>query len=178
MHANRTALAALLSIGLAVVPSAAAAQTADTEPAAVSYWTATETVGPRFVPPGAEVEFFDWGYRNTMGLTYDIEADDPRAAGTVSIVFVFDQPRGGSMGRGTGIARLVNEGGTFEGPLHVVYYPDGSEFRMALMEGHGGYEGLAYSMTNYISPTGEEQSQGLIWEGEPPPVPAVDMLPD
>ena len=36
----------------------------------------------------------------------------------------------------------LNEGGSFEGPVNVVYYPDGSEFRMALMEGKGGYEGL------------------------------------
>ncbi len=82
------------------------------------------------------------------------------------------------VGRGTGLVRLVNEGGTFEGPLYVVCYPDGSELRMALMEGQDGYEGLTSTMTNFLSPSGEGQPQGLIWEGEAPPLPDADALPE
>jgi len=49
---------------------------------------------------------------------------------------------------------------------------------MALMEGKGGYEGLSYSMTNLIDPVGRGQPQGLIWEGDMPPLPDAELLPD
>ena len=81
------------------------------------------------------------------------------------------------MGHGTGVSRLVNEGGSFEGIVHAVSYPNGSEFRMGLMEGQDGYEGLTLTMTDFIDPSGEGQPQGLIWEGEAPPLPDADVLP-
>ena len=52
MRTNRTTLAAVLSIALAVVPGAVAAQSADEQLATPSYWTATQTEGPNFVVPG------------------------------------------------------------------------------------------------------------------------------
>jgi len=177
MRTNRTTLAALLSISLAVVPCAAAAQATDEAPATPSHWTGTNTQGLNFTVPDVYVEFFDWGYRSPMGLTFTQEADDPRAAGEVKMVYYYDLALGSSMGRGTGLARLVNDGGAFQGPVHVVYYPDGSEFRMSLMEGQDGYEGLALVMTDVISPSGEANTQGLIWEGQAP-VPDADLLPE
>ena len=49
---------------------------------------------------------------------------------------------------------------------------------MALMEGQDGYEGLTLTMTDFVSPSGEEQAQGLIWEGEAPPLLDADALPE
>lgn len=180
MRTKRTMLSAILSIALAVVPIAVAAQATDEELATPSHWTGTNTQLPNWIPPGAEIEFFPWGYRNTAGLTFNIEADDPRAAGEVNMVYVYDISDGEYvMGRGTGIARLVNDGGTFEGPVYVIDYPDGSEFRMSLMDGQDGYEGLALSMTDFISPgSAAGHPQGLIWEGEAPPIPDPDALPE
>ena len=178
MRTNRTVLAGVLTLALAIVPTVAAAQTGDEEPSTPSYWTSTYTQGPRFAVPDGEVGYDVWGYRTTMGLTYTAEADDPRASGDISIVFVHDWSTKAELGRGLGLSRLVNEGGSFEGPINVVYYPDGSEFRMALMEGQGGYEGLSYTMTNHLDPSGNGQTQGLIWEGDLPELPNVDMLPE
>lgn len=177
MRTNRTVLAGVLALTLTAVPGVVAAQI-DVEQSAPSHWTAVETRGPSFGVPDAGIEFFDWGYRTTSGITFKSESDDPRASGDIAMVYVMDWSDEYGLGRGTGLARLVNQGGSFEGPVHVVYYPDGSEFRMALMAGRDGYEGLTYTMTNFLDPSGNGQSQGLIWEGEAPALPDADMLPE
>ena len=82
------------------------------------------------------------------------------------------------MSRGTAIARLVNEGGSWLGPVYWTYYPDSSEFFMAMMDGQDGYDGLTLTMTRVISPTGEEHCQGLIWEGDPPALLDTGSLPE
>ena len=112
-------------------------------------------------------------------MTYTSDADDPRASGDVTVALVWDYTglSATDMGHGTGISRLVNDGGSFEGTVHAIAYPDGSEFRMALMDGQGGYEGLTMTMTQAISPSGEGPAQGLIWEGEAPLLPDADALP-
>lgn len=177
MRTNRTTLAAMLSIALAVVPGAVAVQSADEQPATASHWTGTDTEGQGFPVPDGETGYFDWGYRTTVGKTYTVEADDPRAAGVVSVALVIDFADNG-ISRGVGPGRLVNEGGSWEGTVHFFGYPDGSMVRMALMDGQDGYAGLSYSMTNFISPSGEEQAQGLIWEGDVPQLSAADALPE
>lgn len=178
MRTDRATLTGVLALTFAVLPAVAAAQTVDEESSAPSHWTAVETSGPNFAVPDAGIDLYPWGYRQTMGLTFTSESDDPRASGDIDMVYVIDWSDEYDLGRGIGLARLVNEDGSFEGPVNVVYYPDGSEFRMALMEGKGGYEGLTYSMTNYLDPSGKGQSQGLIWEGEAPPLPDADALPE
>lgn len=178
MRTSRTTLAAMLSLALAIVPAAAVAQAADGEPATPSYFTSTETRLPDFQVPAGEFGSNSFGYRSTVGLKVVAEADDPRASGDITAIFTYDMSYNGDIGRGTGLARLVNEGGTFEGPLHVVYYPDGSEFRMAMLEGQDGYEGLTYVMTNFLDPSGNGKPQGLIWEGDPPALPDADALPE
>ena len=177
MRTNRSAIASLLALSLAIVPATVAVAEADGELTTPSHWTGTETQGPNFAVPDGDVGFSDSSYRTTIGLTYTAEADDPRASGDISIVLVYDWSSTVDLGRATGLARLVNEGGSFEGPINVVYYDDGSEFRMALMEGKDGYEGLSYSMTNFLDASGSGKSQGLIWEGEPPALPSADQLP-
>jgi len=154
-----------MSIALVLAPGTIAARSAGDVPA-VSHWTSTETEEERFYVDGP-VEVLPGGYRTTVGVTLQVNADDPRASGDLTMVFVYDYAPT-SVGRGLGIARLVNEGGSFQGSVHFAYYPDGSAFRLALMEGQGGYEGLAYTMTSYIDSSGEGQTQGLIWEGEVP----------
>lgn len=176
MRTNRTTLATVLSIALAVMPGAAAAQSAAEELATPSYWTGMNTEGDMF-PVEGPVEVIPGGYRTTVGLTYTATADDPRASGDVAVALVYDYTPSG-MGRGSGVTRLVNEGGSWEGTAHSISYPDGAEFHMALMDGQDGYEGLNLVMTNSISPSGEEHVQGLIWEGEAPPLLDADALPE
>ncbi len=125
MRTNRTTLAAVLSIALAFVPGAVAAQSADEQPATTSHWTGTTTEGPGFGVPDGEMGYFDWGYRTTVGRTYTVEADDPRAAGVVSMALVIDTADNG-ISRGVGPSRLVTEGGSWEGTVHFFHYPDGS----------------------------------------------------
>ena len=178
MRTQRMILSGAVALALAMAPAAVAAQASDPEaPAPPSHWTGSTTSGPGFSVPNGEVGFFDWGYRTTMGLTFALESDDPRAAGDLQMVYVLDWSDKHDIGRGTGLARLTNEGGSFIGPVNVIYYPDGSEFRMALMEGQGGSDGLTYSMSNFLDGEGGEQSQGLIWEGEPPALPDAELLP-
>lgn len=179
MRVTRMVTAGVLSLTVMIAPATVAAQSADTEPPDTpSYWTSTEIMGPGFAVSDTDTESFPWGYRQTLGLTYDSRSDDPRAAGHGTIVYVLDWSDEYDLGRGTGLVRLVNDGGSFEGPLHVVYYPDGSEFRLAIMEGRDGYEGLTFTMTNYLDPSGIGQPQGLIWEGEMPSLPDAELLPD
>ena len=179
MRTNRTALAGALAIILAIAPGTVAAEAADgEEPSAPSYWTSTETSGPMFSVTGGESGAFPWGTRTTRGFTVTSEATDPRASGDITVVYVVDWSDKYDVGRGIGLARLVNEGGSFEGPIHVAYYPDGSEFRMVRMEGQAGYEGLSLVMTTHLDNTGEGRPQGLIWEGEPPSLPDANALPE
>lgn len=180
MHTNRTTLAAVLSIALAVAPGAVASQTADEEPGPVSYWTGTNTEGQSFPVLSDEVGVIPGGYRTTVGLTYTAEADDPRASGDVAVAMVWDYTgiSGDSLGHGTGVTRLVNKDGSFVGTAQAIAYPDGSEFRMSVMEGQDGYEGLNLTMTQFVDPAGEGQPQGLIWEAEAPTMPSVEMLPE
>jgi hypothetical protein len=178
MRTNRTTLAVMSSIALAVVAGPVAAQSTDEAPATPSYWTCTQTEGPSFAVDGP-IGVIPGGYRTTVGLTYTGEADDPRAAGDGAVALVYDYTgiTGNPIARGIGVSRLVNAGGSWEGTIHALSYPDGSAFRMAMMEGQDGYEGLALTMTNFISPSGDEQCQGLIWEVEAPPPPDVSALP-
>lgn len=176
MRTNRTTLAAVLSIALAVAPGAVAAQSADEQLATPSYWTGTQTEGEPFPVLDGPVEVIPGGYRTTVGLTFTAETDDPRASGVLEVALVFDYTPT-EMARGTGVSRLVNEGGSWEGTVDAISYPDGSEFRMALMDGQDGYEGLTLTMTNFIDGSGEEHVQGLIWEGEALPRLDADALP-
>lgn len=180
MRTARMMLAGMLTLAMSTVPATVAAQVDDAEPpVSPAHWTGDEVAEPSFsVTGGSGYESFPWGYRTTLGVAATARSDDPRAAGDLEIVFTLDWSEGLNLGRGTGLARLVNEGGSFEGPVNVVYYPDGTEFRMAIMEGKDGYEGLTYSMTNVIDPIDGGLSQGLIWEGDVPPLPDAQLLPD
>ena len=177
MRTNRTTRAAVLSIALVLAPGVGAAQSADEEPAAVSHWTSSPTALQSLGVSGGPQGFFDWGYRTTMELTGTVDADDSRASGDLTMVIVMDFADNG-MFRGEGRSWLVNDDGTFEGTVNVIHYADGSEFRMVLAEGKDGYEGLSFAMTEFLDPTGEGQEQGLIWEGEIPPVPDASALPE
>jgi hypothetical protein len=176
MRTNRITFAVVLSIALAVVSSAVAAQSTDEDLATPSYWTGTQTEGDGFFVDGP-VGTIPGGFRTTVGLTYTAEASDPRAAGDAWLALVYDYTPSG-MEYGVGPSRLVNEGGSWEGTAHATAYPDGSEFRIALMDGRDGYEGLTLTMTNYIDPSGGENVQGLIWKGDAAPLLDASVLPE
>lgn len=179
MRTVRGTCTVLIALALSAAPVATAAQSSDADAdSAPAYSTGTERQTDMWVVPGATVERFPWGVRNTVGLSMESESTDPRVTGEIEVVFTFDEVRASKMGRGTGVVRLVNDGGSWLGPLYVIYYPDGSEFRYAIMEGSGDYEGLTSTMTNYIGPDQIGQPQSIVWAEDPPPVPDAEMLPE
>jgi hypothetical protein len=177
MRTTAKSIAGILALALAATPGAVIAQAGDAEDMPVpAYWTSIEErAGAISVDPNPQQ--FDWGYRSTTGFKVKVTGDDPRVAGDIDVVFTHDRVLGQDIGRGLGIARLVNDGGSWVGPVHVLFYPDGSEFRFIRLEGQGGYEGLTLLETNFVDSTGREQPQGLIWEGEVP-LPDLASLPD
>lgn len=179
MRTSSTTMSGVLAIALAAMPGIVLAQDGGSEELPVpAYVTATDAYAGGFVVD-FDYQRLDWGTRQTTGVSYETTSNDPRIAGHIDMVFTYDTAASDSdMGRGLGLARLTNDGGSWIGPVHVIYYPDGTEFRYALMEGQGGYEGLSYAMTNFLDGEGGEQPQGLIWEGELPTLPAVESLPE
>ena len=179
MRTVRGTCSVLIALALSAAPVATAGQSsdadADTTPA---YSTATERQTDMWGVPGTPTERFDWGIRRTFGFSVETDSTDPRLSGDMDVVFTLDEARDSQAGRGTGVARLTNDGGSWIGPLYVVTYPDGSEFRYAIMEGRGSYEGLTSTMTNFIGAGESGQPQLIIWAGDPPPVPDAELLPE
>lgn len=177
MRTSVKAIAGVLALALAAAPGAVLAQTGDPEELPLpAYWTSTEERTGGFSVE-TDITSFPWGFRRTVGFSVEATADDPRVTGEIDVVFTYDTALIEDIGRGVGLARLANDGGSWVGPIHVLYYPDGSEFRFIRLEGQGGYEGLTLLETNFVDNTGRERPQGLIWEGEVP-LPDLDSLPD
>jgi hypothetical protein len=168
--------AGLVTLALTLTPGVTMAQSeADEMLPTPTYLTGTEQDAGLF-SVDSNTEVFPWGTRETVGFSRVVESTDPRIMGDLDVVYTYDQA--GALARGTGLARLVNDGGEWQGPVTILYYPDGDEFRIAVMEGSGGYEGLTYVMTNSVDVYGVGQPEGLIWEGGLPPVPNAEQLPD
>ena len=165
-----------LALTLTLTPGIMMAQSeADEMLPTPTYLTGTEQ-GDRYFSVDGDTEVFPWGTRRTVGFSVIVESTDPRITGDLDVVYTYDEA--GALTRGSGLARLVNDGGVWQGPATVLRYPDGDEFRIAVMEGSGGYEGLTYVTTNSIDAYGVGQPEGLIWEGGLPPMPDAEQLPD
>ena len=107
-----------------------------------------------------------------------VDASDPRVRGLARQVMYIESARGVGLQRSTGLMRLENEWGAWEGAIHGVRYPDGSELEYGWLEGHGSYEGFSYfqSTRGHPAETGRTV-EGAIWPGEPPSAPDPSFLP-
>ena len=107
-----------------------------------------------------------------------VDVSDPRVGGEARQVMHLEAAPGVGLQRSTGVMRLENDWGTWEGVVHGVRYPDGSELEYGWLEGHETYEGFSYfhSTRGHPAETGRTV-EGAIWPGEPPSAPDPSLLP-
>ncbi len=107
-----------------------------------------------------------------------LDASDPRVRGEARQVMSIESAPGVGLQRSTGVMRLENEWGAWEGTIYGVRYPDGSELEYGWLEGHEAYEGFSYfhSTRGHPAETGR-MIEGAIWPGEPPSAPDPSLLP-
>ncbi len=107
-----------------------------------------------------------------------VVASDPRASGKARQIAHIEVAPGVGLQRSTGVMRLENEWGVWEGVVHAARYPDGSELEYGWLAGQDAYEGFSYfhSTRGHAAET-ERTVEGAIWPGEPPPMPDPSLLP-
>ena len=107
-----------------------------------------------------------------------IVASDPRAGGEARQIVHIEAAPSVGLQRSIGMMRLENAWGAWEGVVHGVRYPDGSELEYGWLAGQGTYEGFSYfhSTGGHAAET-ERTVEGAIWPGEPPPMPDPSLLP-
>lgn len=107
-----------------------------------------------------------------------VDASDPRVRGEARQVMSIESAPTVGLQRSTGLMRLQNEWGAWEGTIHGVRYPDGSELEYGWLEGQAIYEGFSYfhSTRGHPAETGRTV-EGAIWPGEPPSAPDPSLLP-
>jgi hypothetical protein len=107
-----------------------------------------------------------------------VDASDPRVRGEARQVMSIESAPGVGLQRSTGLMRLENEWGAWEGAIRGARYPDGTELEYGWLEGHGAYDGYSYfhSTRGHPAETGRTV-EGAIWPGEPPPAPDPSSLP-
>lgn len=107
-----------------------------------------------------------------------VDASDPRASGEARQILRLEDAPGSSMQRWSGLMRLENDWGAWEGILHGVRHPDGLALEYGWLAGQGAYEGFSYFHSTRDQATGAERAvEGAIWPGEPPPMPDPSLLP-
>ena len=107
-----------------------------------------------------------------------VDGSDPRVHGEArQVMYIEAAPRVG-LQRSTGVMRLENDWGAWEGTIYGVRYPNGSELEYGWLEGHEAYEGFSYfhSTRGHPAETGRTV-EGAIWPGEPPSAPDPSFLP-
>jgi len=105
-------------------------------------------------------------------------ASDLRASGEARQIVHIEEAPGVGLQRSTGVMSLENEWGAWEGVVHGVRYPDGSELEYGWLVGQDTYEGFSYFHSTRGHPTGTERTvEGAIWPGEPPSMPDPSLLP-
>jgi hypothetical protein len=107
-----------------------------------------------------------------------VDGSDPRMHGQARQIVHIEAAPGVGLQRSTGVMRLETEWGAWEGVVHGVRYPDGSELEYGWLEGDGTYEGYSYfhSTRGHPAETGRTV-EGAIWPGEPPSAPDPSLLP-
>ena len=106
-----------------------------------------------------------------------IETDDPRIRGKArQLLAIEDAPEAG-LERSTGVMRLENEWGAWEGIVKGVRYPDGTEIEYGWLTGEVAYAGFTYFHSTRDHPAEAERVlEGAIWPGEHPPMPDPSLL--
>jgi len=107
-----------------------------------------------------------------------VDTSEPRAKGEARQVLHIEAAPGAGLQRSTGVMRLENEWGAWEGVVRGARYPDGSELEYGWLAGQGTYEGFSYFHSTRVHPAETERTvEGAIWPGEPPPMPDLSLLP-
>jgi len=184
MRSARTSIGIILTLGLLAVPLGATGQSSD-EPAAGEneatepvYVTWTGGYAGQFDVPG-EPEPFPWGERRYTGLRSTQNSEDPRISGTVTSVMLGDGsvPPGYALSRFTSLVRIENDEGAWQGPLTDVGLPDNSWVQYGWLKGEDAYEGLSFFTSGqFRSGSSLHRGEGMIWPGDPPPVPDPALL--
>lgn len=130
----------------------------------------------RVIEGTAEVDVLDESPTDLI-RSIDIETGDQRIDGrarqelTVLVQSASTRQLHGTM-------RLVNDWGTWAGPIDIVRYPSGEEYEYAALRGSGTYEGFTYHyIVHRPAAEAERTVEGAIWPDEPPPLPDPSLLP-
>jgi len=180
MRSARTSFGIILTLGLLAVPVGATGQSADEAPA-----DDNETTEPVYVTwsgdfagfldvPGEPVQF-PWGFRMLEGNRATQTSEDPRISGEYTSVYFTD--RAGVDRRETSLVRIENDEGAWQGPVTDVFLPDSLWIQYGWLKGEGAYEGLSFFTSGQFDAGSPYHSgQGMIWPGDPPPVPDAALL--
>lgn len=106
-----------------------------------------------------------------------IETDDPRIRGKARQVLAIEESSENDLVRSSGVMRLENEWGAWDGNVSGVQYPDGTEVEYGWLAGEDAFAGFSYfhSTTNHQAEA-ERVLEGAIWPDEPPPIPSPSLL--
>ncbi len=173
MRRVRMTLIGILALVLSAAPVVALAQTPEeVDPTVLMFTTISETLDQDVIVSGT-IEQFIGGNRAVHQLTGTIASEDPRLAGDPEAVYTLEWNRSANLRRGSGIVRIVNADGAWEGPFTLVEVPDGPTLNHGTLVGEGAYSGL----TRYEFHTESDACQPtncvdvMVWPGELPPLP-------
>ena len=158
-------------LGPAIEPAPPGAEQPDSDVIALvtgqaAHYTETDP-GDGTVTPRAQ-EF------RGVAIEWEVAADDPRLSGVMSVDYNVDAIFGAAGTRAmTGIQRIENDAGAWEGDFQGVGFPGTNDLHVhAVLAGSGSYEGLTAVM--YLDNAANEQVmefEAVIFPGELPAYP-------
>jgi hypothetical protein len=120
----------------------------------------------------------EWEVDGTVQRIVVVDASDSRVSGEGRQVLRLEDAPGTGMQHWSGLMRLEDEWGAWEGPFNGARFPDGSALEYGWLTGQGTYEDLSYFYsTRDQADEAERAVEGAIWPGEPPPMPDPSLLP-
>ena len=180
MQGTRSAIASLVALSLVALPATTLGQ--------ASEGAAVDADAPVFVTWEGGLDYFftvdvpeevlPWGERGHSGLHVSFKASDPRVSGEQISVGLYDYPViEADGGRGTQVVRIENADGAWQGPVTSVDFPSDLTVEHGWLTGEGAYEGLSFFYSYHDDTASDVHTgQGMIWPGEPPPVPDAALL--
>jgi hypothetical protein len=180
MRSARTSFGIILTLSLLAVPFGATGQSSDeapvddneaTQPVHVT-WSGYFT---EFISVPGEPQQFPWGLRTFGGNRATQTSEDPRISGEHTSVYLVD--RADELRRHTSLTRIENDEGAWQGPVTDVFLPDDLWVQYGWLKGEGAYEGLSFFTSGqFDAGSANHEGQGMIWPGDPPPVPDPALL--
>jgi hypothetical protein len=188
MRAARTSIGIILTLSLLALPLGATGQSSDeapagdneaTEPVYVT-WSGYAVDMDELSVPG-EPETFPWGSREYIWMRARQSSEDPRISGDHTSVAVGEggipPATADRLGRFTSLVRIENDEGAWQGPVTDVFLPDSLWIQYGWLKGEGAYEGLSFFTSGeFAAGSPSHSGQGMIWPGDPPPVPDPALL--